>query len=364
METAAITDESRILLIDDNTESRESVREECNRLGHALLEAGDCISGYRLARTEHPDMVVLNMQCGDGHAERFCVSLRKNEITREIPILALGQRSTLKETERIFDLGANAFVPMPMRAERFTRTIEDVLKGMDEDELSAPPELRALFENERPDMGQLGNMAEIHAGASLRKPEFRRRARPGPEWAGFITDETIRPFAVLPNESWVLFDRRALIRLPHRDEYDHAEKVVVCRSAPPVVAGVDRSRSPYIAGVLGIVPARDLLCGYLTCLLNSRLMDFFFNRVRRITERPGGSYLRAGDLEAMPVVVPPLKLQKELAFLADNLAGYFSQPLPQRNPRQRPMLAQMNQAIFDLYGLDETLVSRLSELHF
>jgi hypothetical protein len=235
----------------------------------------------------------------------------------------------------------------------------------DSDPIDVPDELRTAFERVRLQGGRLGDMAEVFQGLMPRRETFRRMARPGPGWGAALTADCIQPFSVAAPEVFVRMDRAALMRFPSPEEYDHPEKVVIRRVAPPVVAAVDTGRHLVMGDVYSIVPAHGLLCGYLACVLNSRVTDFYLNRIRPLEGAPSGGYLRPVDLEAIPVIVPPLEEQRpfaararELATLPDSRSFYHT------HTRRTMLLAEINHGIFALYGIGQAEIQRLAKMHF
>lgn len=360
----------RILLIDDNQDSVGQIRGGLSRMGHEVVESSGADAGYAIARRISPDAVVLNMDLADGRSRDLCQKLHTGKKTADIPVVALSSSCNMGEVEKIFSLGARACFSRPINIKHLVKKIDELLAGeLPEeggDSLDAPPELRAVFTNAlQTNGGRLGDMAEVFHGVSVRDHTFRRMAPPADNWWPVITEDLIAPFTVAPSETYVRFDRVGLLRVPDRDEYNLPQKVVLSRTAPPVAAALDRSRMPVSAGVYSIVPARGLEPAYLTCLLGSRLMDFYFNRIRPLGSNPGGTFLRAVDIEAVPVIVADSTMQARFVPLERDLHEIGHRPRTQAGRIQRArILKTLNELVFGIYGLDDGLVHRLSELHF
>src|SRR4029453_19455773 len=57
----SITVSKKILLIEDHAEMRHLIGKSLRHLGYDLLEAADGFTGVRMALTENPDLVLLNI---------------------------------------------------------------------------------------------------------------------------------------------------------------------------------------------------------------------------------------------------------------------------------------------------------------
>ncbi len=359
---------ARILLIDHDERGRRSVRGPLRALGHELLVAEPMADPLDVAGEEPPDAVILNMDLPGDRAMELCRNLRRREGTRDVPILALSRSRGLGQAEELFREGVSAYLSKPFSGDALCKKVDSLLyeeSATGPGGLDVPKDLAEIFDRLRNEAGRLGHMAEIFSGVSPRAPTYRRNARPGPGWQATLTADCLSRFVLRPPQLYFRFDRTGLLRLPPSEEYDQPEKVVLQRTGPPLTAAVDTHRHPIASDLYAVVPAKGLECGFLAGLLNSRLVDFYFNRIRPIQSAPGGSYLRRVDLEAIPVVLPPKAEQIRCGLYVKALAGLDPRPRKADDLRQRQrLLNELNAAIFDAYGLDDAAVQRLDELHF
>mgnify|MGYP000086802210 CR=1 FL=1 len=238
-------------------------------------------------------------------------------------------------------------------------------RAMPDAAVDVPPEILDVYNVVRASAPRLGDVAEVFPGVMPRRDSFRRLARPGPQWAPVISADAIRRFYVAEPNMFVRMDRMAVMRLPKSEEYNQPEKVVLRRVGPPAVAALDHSRCAVYCDAYAIVPVSGILCGYLTAALNSRVVDFYLNRVRPLAGAPSGAYLRQVDIEAIPLPVPSLARQREIANLAANLAVLNDPVFKERSHEGRLRLeAQIEHAIFRIYGMSSHHIARLAKMGF
>jgi two-component system phosphate regulon response regulator PhoB len=81
--------------------------------GYEPLVAHDGQEGLRLAQTQLPDLVILDLVLPALGGLEVCRAIRQGEQTRAIPILILGARVEEKDQVAGFSLGADDYVTKP-----------------------------------------------------------------------------------------------------------------------------------------------------------------------------------------------------------------------------------------------------------
>lgn len=123
----------KILYVEDNEMNRLLVRRLLEPKGYEVIEAGDGISGVKLAEETEPDLILMdiNLPLLDGHA----ATTRIKSIKRlsHIPIIAVTANAMEGDRERSLVAGCDGYIRKPLDVERFPQQIEDFFAGIREE---------------------------------------------------------------------------------------------------------------------------------------------------------------------------------------------------------------------------------------
>ena len=128
----------RVLVVDDDPAVRMLCAANLTRDGFDVIEAEDGQRGLERALAERPDLVLLDvaMPVLDGFG--LAAALRRDERTRELPVIFLSGESEVDSRERAEELGALAFLSKPFDPAVVSRFIAGVLKRLGPAEDSRP----------------------------------------------------------------------------------------------------------------------------------------------------------------------------------------------------------------------------------
>jgi CheY-like chemotaxis protein len=76
-----------ILVIDDQWSMQELARVVLQSAGYRVLLADDSASGLTLARTEHPDVIVMDLRMPEVDLTDFLQGLQRESATAAIPVI-------------------------------------------------------------------------------------------------------------------------------------------------------------------------------------------------------------------------------------------------------------------------------------
>ncbi len=115
----------RILVVDDEAIVREIVERYLTREGYAVRLASDGEAALRIAQSEAPDMVVLDLMLPKVDGLEVCRRLRTNST---VPIIMLTARG--EETDKIIGLrlGADDYLAKPFSPGELVARVEAVLR--------------------------------------------------------------------------------------------------------------------------------------------------------------------------------------------------------------------------------------------
>ena len=118
---------ARILIIEDDRDSRELLRYLFEACGHAVLEAVEGGAGVRAALEENPDLVVCDLQMPVLNGYEVVQLLLKNPLWRQVPLIAVTAFSMPGDREKALDAGFNGYITKPIDPETFVGQIEAFL---------------------------------------------------------------------------------------------------------------------------------------------------------------------------------------------------------------------------------------------
>jgi DNA-binding response OmpR family regulator len=101
---------STVLVVEDDAGIRDAVAYNLGLDGHAVLTAVDGASGLELARSHHPDAVVLDVMLPRMSGLDVCRILRAET---PVPILLLTARDAEPDRVQGLELGADDYVTKP-----------------------------------------------------------------------------------------------------------------------------------------------------------------------------------------------------------------------------------------------------------
>lgn len=126
-----------ILTIDDKTDIRRLVRMTLEFDGHTVLEAASGPEGLELARTQHPDLILLDVMMPGMDGFEVGRILRDDPQLSAIPVVMLTALDGQSDREVGLGTGVKAYLNKPFSPVDLLRLIQQLLTSTPE-ENSAP----------------------------------------------------------------------------------------------------------------------------------------------------------------------------------------------------------------------------------
>jgi len=121
----------RILIVDDKATSRELLRTVLQKDGYAILEAGDGGEALQKARTENPDMILLDLQMPVRNGYEVLNELRQDSRYAMLPIIALTASAMQGDREKALAAGFTAYLTKPVTLAHLRSEVQRLLSGME-----------------------------------------------------------------------------------------------------------------------------------------------------------------------------------------------------------------------------------------
>jgi DNA-binding response OmpR family regulator len=117
----------RILVVDDEPEAVELVEFNLKQAGYAVVTATDGAEAIKKARTQMPDLIVLDVMLPEMDGFEICKSLRQDQGTARLPIIMLTAKAA--EIDRVLglELGADDYLTKPYSPRELLLRIKKIL---------------------------------------------------------------------------------------------------------------------------------------------------------------------------------------------------------------------------------------------
>ncbi len=119
---------SLVLIIEDNDQNLELVRDILQAKGYGTLEAGTAGDGLEIARAQAPDLILMDIQLPGMNGIEGLMALRAEPSTAGIPVVAITASVMQADREQIMRAGFDGFIEKPITVRSFLEVVESVLK--------------------------------------------------------------------------------------------------------------------------------------------------------------------------------------------------------------------------------------------
>jgi len=120
---------ARILIVEDNRDNLELAVFLLESAGHTVLSAVDAEAGLALARSELPDLILMDIQLPGMDGLEATALLKGDDATRAIPVVALTALAMKGDEERIRAGGCDGYIAKPIRVQTFLAAVAANLLG-------------------------------------------------------------------------------------------------------------------------------------------------------------------------------------------------------------------------------------------
>jgi DNA-binding response OmpR family regulator len=103
----------KVLITEDSSTIRGMLKDIFESEGYSVITAEDGFEGLNKARSEGPDLIVLDLMLPKMDGFKVCRMLKFDDHFKEIPILMLTARSSSMDKEMGEAVGADAYLVKP-----------------------------------------------------------------------------------------------------------------------------------------------------------------------------------------------------------------------------------------------------------
>jgi CheY-like chemotaxis protein len=120
---------ARILLVEDNEMNRDMLSRRLQRRGHEILIAPDGEEGVRVASSQRPDLILMDMSLPVVDGWQATRQLKSDPATRSIPVIALTAHAMSDDRQKALDAGCDDYDTKPIDLARLLGKMQALLGG-------------------------------------------------------------------------------------------------------------------------------------------------------------------------------------------------------------------------------------------
>jgi CheY-like chemotaxis protein len=118
---------AKILLVEDNEMNRDMLSRRLERRGYTIAIAVDGAQGVAMARSEGPDLILLDMSLPVLDGWEAARQLKAGADTQGIPIIALTAHAMAGDREKALEAGCDDYDTKPIELPRLIGKIEALI---------------------------------------------------------------------------------------------------------------------------------------------------------------------------------------------------------------------------------------------
>lgn len=129
MEEIKKTIRRKILIVEDNQDSRELFVKILKNKGYDLIEAVDGEEAIEKALKEKPNLILLDISIPKLDGYEVTKRLKTLEEFQDIPIVALTAHAMKGDREKFISAGFEGYISKPINVREFPEQVKEYLKG-------------------------------------------------------------------------------------------------------------------------------------------------------------------------------------------------------------------------------------------
>jgi len=119
---------AKVLLVEDNEMNRDMLSRRLIRRGFQVVFAMDGQQGVDLARSERPDIILMDMSLPVIDGWEATRRIKAGELTSHLPVIGLTANAMAGDREKALDAGCDDYDTKPVDLDRLLMKIETLLE--------------------------------------------------------------------------------------------------------------------------------------------------------------------------------------------------------------------------------------------
>lgn len=119
---------AKILIVEDNPQNMKLAVLLLEKAGHEVLQAMDAESGIDRARTQRPDLILMDVQLPGMDGLAAVRVLKCGDAPQQCRIYALTALAMKGDAEKILQAGFDGYIAKPLRYQDFMQAVDGALR--------------------------------------------------------------------------------------------------------------------------------------------------------------------------------------------------------------------------------------------
>jgi two-component system cell cycle response regulator DivK len=118
---------NRILVVEDTEDNRRIMRDLLTGAGYELVEAIDGRAGWAMAASEHPDLILMDIQLPEMDGYEVTRRIKADPALRHIPVIAVTSYALSGDELKSREAGCDAYIAKPFSPRRLLALVREFL---------------------------------------------------------------------------------------------------------------------------------------------------------------------------------------------------------------------------------------------
>ena len=118
---------TKVLVVEDNEMNRDMLSRRLTRRGFQVIFAVDGQQGVDLARSERPDIILMDMSLPVIDGWEATRRVKSDDATRGVPVIGLTAHAMAGDREKAIEAGCDDYDTKPVELERLIGKMERLL---------------------------------------------------------------------------------------------------------------------------------------------------------------------------------------------------------------------------------------------
>lgn len=118
----------KILIVDDEIDTLLPLKRSLEVEDYMVVGASNGHEALMKARAEIPDLILLDLMMPEMDGYEVCAKLKKDALTKNIPVIILTAKDAVRDKVKGLDIGADDYVTKPFNLNELKARVKSVLR--------------------------------------------------------------------------------------------------------------------------------------------------------------------------------------------------------------------------------------------